>query len=175
MVLYRRLSSYFIATVKCCAYNNVKCRTNRFFPLSPPTRGAPFFGIVREPSRSIAFSDVAPSAAPCTGAYGHRDRVRLTPGGAAVCRSVRGLKSLTQKVVKAYVSLFLRHLCEPITEAAEKFADGVPREGLSHQHALTRIGMISLIKRKVSGRHRRVIAASQGAGCVGTGYTSVGF
>jgi len=53
-------------------------------------------------------------------------------------------------VFKAYVSLFMRHLCEPIADSVDKFADGVPREGLSRQHVLTRIGIIALIRKKVS-------------------------
>lgn len=51
---------------------------------------------------------------------------------------------------RAYVSLFMRHLCEPGADGAETFADGVPREGLSRQHVLTRIGVMSLIRKKVS-------------------------
>ena len=43
----------------------------------------------------------------------------------------------------------MRHLCEPGNENAETFADGVPREGLSRQHVLTRIGIMSLIRKKV--------------------------
>ena len=43
----------------------------------------------------------------------------------------------------------MRHLCEPGNDAAETFADGVPREGLSRQHVLTRIGVMSLIRKKV--------------------------
>merc|ERR1711956_179561 len=39
--------------------------------------------------------------------------------------------------------------CEPGNESAETFADGVPREGLSRQHVLTRIGIMSLIRKKV--------------------------
>lgn len=50
---------------------------------------------------------------------------------------------------RAYVSLFMRHLCEPGADGAETFADGVPREGLSRQHVLTRIGVMSLIRKKV--------------------------
>ena len=50
---------------------------------------------------------------------------------------------------KAYVSLFMRHLCEPGADNAENFADGVPREGLSRQHVLTRIGVMLLIRKKV--------------------------
>ncbi|XP_010075098.1 PREDICTED: chromodomain-helicase-DNA-binding protein 5-like, partial [Pterocles gutturalis] len=52
---------------------------------------------------------------------------------------------------RAYVSLFMRHLCEPGADArgAETFADGVPREGLSRQHVLTRIGVMSLVRKKV--------------------------
>lgn len=52
-------------------------------------------------------------------------------------------------VTRAYVSLFMRHLCEPGADGAETFADGVPREGLSRQHVLTRIGVMSLIRKKV--------------------------
>merc|ERR1719433_2560625 len=43
----------------------------------------------------------------------------------------------------------MRHLCEPGNENSETFADGVPREGLSRQHVLTRIGVMSLIRKKV--------------------------
>lgn len=55
-------------------------------------------------------------------------------------------------VCRAYVSLFMRHLCEPGADGAETFADGVPREGLSRQHVLTRIGVMSLIRKKVRER-----------------------
>ena len=54
-----------------------------------------------------------------------------------------------ERTFKAYMSLFMRHLCEPLPEDADKFADGVPREGLSRQHVLTRIGMVALLRRKV--------------------------
>lgn len=53
-------------------------------------------------------------------------------------------------VTRAYVSLFMRHLCEPGADGAETFADGVPREGLSRQHVLTRIGVMSLVRKKVN-------------------------
>ena len=43
----------------------------------------------------------------------------------------------------------MRHLCEPGADNAESFADGVPREGLNRQHILTRIGVMSLIRKKV--------------------------
>ena len=62
---------------------------------------------------------------------------------------MRDLRAKPERVFKAYVSLFMRHLCEPIAENADKFADGVPREGLSRQHVLTRIGVIALIRKKV--------------------------
>ncbi|CAB1351150.1 unnamed protein product [Coregonus sp. 'balchen'] len=52
---------------------------------------------------------------------------------------VRDLRGKAEKEFKAYVSLFMRHLCEPGADGAETFADGVPREGLSRQHVLTRI------------------------------------
>lgn len=62
---------------------------------------------------------------------------------------VRDLRAKTERQFKAYVALFMRHLCEPGADAAETFADGVPREGLSRQHVLTRIGVMSLIRKKV--------------------------
>lgn len=54
---------------------------------------------------------------------------------------------------RAYVSLFMRHLCEPGADGSETFADGVPREGLSRQQVLTRIGVMSLVKKKVPPPH----------------------
>ena len=62
---------------------------------------------------------------------------------------VRDLKCKSEKTFKAYLSLFMRHLCEPGLDNAETFADGVPREGLSRQQVLTRIGVLSLIRKKV--------------------------
>merc|ERR1712083_120918 len=62
---------------------------------------------------------------------------------------VRDLRGKSEKCFKAYTSLFMRHLCEPGSESVETFADGVPREGLSRQHVLTRIGVMSLIRKKV--------------------------
>lgn len=66
-----------------------------------------------------------------------------------IFRLVRDLRGKSEKNFKAYVSLFMRHLCEPGADNAETFADGVPREGLSRQHVLTRIGVMSLIRKKV--------------------------
>merc|ERR1712173_540204 len=63
---------------------------------------------------------------------------------------VRDLRGKSEKCFKAYTSLFMRHLCEPGNENAETFCDGVPREGLSRQHVLTRIGVMSLIRKKVN-------------------------
>ncbi|KAJ8266095.1 hypothetical protein GJAV_G00125810 [Gymnothorax javanicus] len=62
---------------------------------------------------------------------------------------VRDLRGKSEKEFKAYVSLFMRHLCEPVGEGSETFADGVPREGLCRQPVLTRIGVMSLVKKKV--------------------------
>uniref|UniRef100_A0A671WMF3 CHD subfamily II SANT-like domain-containing protein n=1 Tax=Sparus aurata TaxID=8175 RepID=A0A671WMF3_SPAAU len=62
---------------------------------------------------------------------------------------VRDLRGKSEKEFKAYVSLFIASLCEPGADGAETFADGVPREGLSRQHVLTRIGVMSLIRKKV--------------------------
>ncbi|XP_065564759.1 chromodomain-helicase-DNA-binding protein Mi-2 homolog [Artemia franciscana] len=62
---------------------------------------------------------------------------------------VRDLKGKPERHFRSYVSLFMRHLCEPGNESAETFADGVPREGISRQHVLTRIGVMALIRKKV--------------------------
>ncbi|KAM8899428.1 chromodomain-helicase-DNA-binding protein 3 isoform 2-T2 [Spinachia spinachia] len=62
---------------------------------------------------------------------------------------VRDLRGKSEKEFKAYVSLFMRHLCEPVSDGAETFADGVPREGLCRQPVLTRIGVMSLVKKKI--------------------------
>uniref|UniRef100_A0A6G1S543 Chromodomain-helicase-DNA-binding protein 4 n=2 Tax=Aceria tosichella TaxID=561515 RepID=A0A6G1S543_9ACAR len=63
---------------------------------------------------------------------------------------VRDLKCKSERTFRAYLSLFMRHLCEPGSDHADTFADGVPREGLSRQQVLTRIGVISLIRKKVA-------------------------
>lgn len=59
------------------------------------------------------------------------------------------LKGKSERAFKAYTSLFMRHLCEPGADSQESFNDGVPREGLNRQHVLTRIGIMSLIRKKV--------------------------
>ena len=64
-------------------------------------------------------------------------------------RLVRDLRGKSEKEFKAYTSLFMRHLCEPGADTSDTFADGVPREGLSRQHVLTRIGIMSLVRKKV--------------------------
>lgn len=63
---------------------------------------------------------------------------------------VRDLRGKSERNFWAYVSLFMRHLCEPGADHSETFADGVPREGISRQHVLTRIGVMSLIRKKVT-------------------------
>ncbi|CAI2355389.1 unnamed protein product [Caenorhabditis sp. 36 PRJEB53466] len=62
---------------------------------------------------------------------------------------VRDLRGKSEKVFRAYASLFMRHLCEPGADGAETFNDGVPREGLNRQQVLARIGLLSLIRKKV--------------------------
>lgn len=62
---------------------------------------------------------------------------------------VRDLRGKSERNFRAYVALFMRHLCEPGADNIETFGDGVPREGLNRQHVLTRIGIISLIRKKV--------------------------
>lgn len=61
----------------------------------------------------------------------------------------RDLRGKPEKHFRAYVSLFMRHLCEPGNDNAETFTDGVPREGMSRQQVLTRIGTMALIRKKV--------------------------
>lgn len=63
----------------------------------------------------------------------------------------RDLRGKSEKEFKAYVAMFMRHLCEPVApgQSSDQFADGVPREGMSRQQVLTRIGTMSLIKRKI--------------------------
>ena len=46
--------------------------------------------------------------------------------------------------------MFLRHLCEPGADKTDTYSDGVPREGVNRMQVLSRIGIMSLIKRKVS-------------------------
>ena len=62
---------------------------------------------------------------------------------------VRDLRCKSEKEFRAYVSLFMKHLCENTAENTDAFADGVPREGLSRHHVLSRIGIMSLIRKKV--------------------------
>lgn len=42
----------------------------------------------------------------------------------------------------------MRHLCEPGGDSPT-FTDGVPREGMSRQQILTRVGIMSLIRKKI--------------------------
>ncbi|TNN19008.1 Chromodomain-helicase-DNA-binding protein isoform 1 [Schistosoma japonicum] len=62
---------------------------------------------------------------------------------------VRDLRCKPDRVFRAYICLFMRHLCEPETENSDSFSDGVPREGLSTQHVLSRIGIMTLVRKKV--------------------------
>ncbi len=48
-----------------------------------------------------------------------------------------------------YVNLFMRHLCEPESNSPT-YSDGVPREQVSRQNILTRIGIMRLVRNKVS-------------------------
>ncbi|CAF0825687.1 unnamed protein product [Brachionus calyciflorus] len=62
----------------------------------------------------------------------------------------RDLRGKTDKEFKAYSAMFMRHLCEPCIDPNQQtFADGVPREGMSRQQVLTRMGIMSLIRKKV--------------------------
>ncbi|KAK4311650.1 hypothetical protein Pmani_016853 [Petrolisthes manimaculis] len=62
---------------------------------------------------------------------------------------VHDLLGKSEECFQAYTSLFMQHLCEP-NNNAETFADGVPREGIIQQHVLSRIAIMSLIRKKVS-------------------------
>jgi hypothetical protein len=62
---------------------------------------------------------------------------------------VRDLRCKSEKEFRAYVSLFMKHLCENVGDNTDTFSDGVPREGLSRHHVLSRIGIMSLIRKKV--------------------------
>ncbi len=62
---------------------------------------------------------------------------------------VRDLKGKSEKHLRAYASLFVQHLCEPGDPNSKTFEDGVPKEGLNVNQVLARIGMVSLIRKKV--------------------------
>lgn len=63
--------------------------------------------------------------------------------------NVRDLRAKSERHFRAYAAMFMRHLCEPGPDNVETFSDGVPREGISRHHILTRIGTTALIKKKV--------------------------
>uniref|UniRef100_A0A914HC26 Chromodomain-helicase-DNA-binding protein 4 n=1 Tax=Globodera rostochiensis TaxID=31243 RepID=A0A914HC26_GLORO len=74
----------------------------------------------------------------------------MPPHDAYQCQwLVRDLKGKSERAFKAYTSLFMRHLCEPGADSQECFNDGVPREGINRVQVLTRIGIMSLIRKKV--------------------------
>ena len=50
---------------------------------------------------------------------------------------------------RAYINLFMRHLCEPEDNKTDTFSDGVPKDNISRQNILTRIGILRLVKNKV--------------------------
>ncbi|XP_065656316.1 chromodomain-helicase-DNA-binding protein 3 isoform X8 [Hydra vulgaris] len=63
---------------------------------------------------------------------------------------IHNLRGKSEKCFQAYTSMFLRHLCEPgMDTKSETYSDGVPREGVNRLQLLSRIGIMSLIKRKV--------------------------
>ena len=83
--------------------------------------------------------------------------------------NIRDLRAKSERAFRAYAAMFMRHLCEPGPDNAETFSDGVPREGVSRHHILSRIGITSLIKKKVkefepvNGKHSmpELLAAMQ--------------
>merc|ERR1712087_491951 len=62
---------------------------------------------------------------------------------------VRELRAKNDKEFHAYLALFTRHLCEPEIGNSPTYADGIPKEGMQRQMGLFRIGIMSLIKKKV--------------------------
>ena len=62
----------------------------------------------------------------------------------------KDLRTKLPGAYKQYTNMFLRHLCEPGAQHGECFADGVPREGIVRAMVLTRIGIMSLIRKKVN-------------------------
>merc|ERR1712142_1353487 len=63
---------------------------------------------------------------------------------------IHNLRGKTEKAFQAYTSMFLRHLCEPgMDSKTDTYSDGVPREGVNRLQVLSRIGIMSLIRRKV--------------------------
>lgn len=62
---------------------------------------------------------------------------------------VRELRCKSDRVMRAYINLFLRHLCEPESDNTDCYSDQVPREGVSRQHVLTRIGIMAVVRKKV--------------------------
>lgn len=51
---------------------------------------------------------------------------------------------------RTYVSMFMCHLCEPTPDTVPTYTDGVPKEGVQRHVVLNRIGIMSLIRKKVS-------------------------
>ena len=49
----------------------------------------------------------------------------------------------------AYVNMFMRHLCEPDNPDGTTYSDEVPKETVSRQNILTRIGIMRLVRNKV--------------------------
>ena len=45
--------------------------------------------------------------------------------------------------------MFMRHLCEPDNPDATTYSDEVPKETVSRQNILTRIGIMRLVRNKV--------------------------
>ncbi|XP_019855875.1 PREDICTED: chromodomain-helicase-DNA-binding protein 5-like isoform X1 [Amphimedon queenslandica] len=59
------------------------------------------------------------------------------------------LRNKNEATFNAYVSMFMRHLCEPDTPNSVTHTDGVPKMSVPRQNILTRIGVMKLIKNKI--------------------------
>ncbi|CAG2163515.1 unnamed protein product, partial [Oppiella nova] len=69
---------------------------------------------------------------------------------------IRDLKGKSEKHLRAYTSIFVQHLCDAGDPQSKTFEDGVPKEGINISQVLARIGMVSLIRKKVheyEGKH----------------------
>ena len=58
--------------------------------------------------------------------------------------------------------MFMRHLCEPDNPDALTYTDEVPKETVSRQNILTRIGIMRLVRNKVREGGKRGIEGGKG-------------
>eukprot|EP00052_Salpingoeca_macrocollata_P029347 m.295111 g.295111 ORF g.295111 m.295111 type:complete len:1360 (-) comp22968_c1_seq3:383-4462(-) len=78
----------------------------------------------------------------CIGQYGFEGRWQL------ICQRHPALQAKTEKQLQDYALLFVQHLCEAETRAAE-YADGMPKDGVRRTLLLLALGVLRLIHEKV--------------------------